>query len=323
MKKVILIEDENYSFGIILEMLLAIGYSADDIIRCSYLAELALVNPEETEIILIDLSLADSNYLNTFDKVSKLFHYTPIIVLTGTGEIDMAIDTIKYGAQDYLVKGEFDKKILLKAMQYAIERNRFLYNIFIEKKKLQATINNTTDVIWSIDKDHKIISANQAFWERVNKITGKKQFEVHRTDFDTNLYETWAAYFDRAIKGEAYKIVWSETINGETTYEEVRFNPIRDKTKNVIGVSCFSRDITKQFNHLHRIEMQNEQLREIAWVQSHEVRGPVASILGLVELFNSEDPSDPTNGEIVTLLKEAANKLDITIRKITSYTYTN
>ncbi len=323
MKKVLLIEDDDFSFVMISDMLLSIGYKADEIIRCTNLAELPMKNREEIEIVLTDLSLPDSSYPNTFNQVIKLFHYTPIIVLTGTAEVEVAMNAIKHGAQDYLVKGEFEKKILSKAMKYAIERNKFLHTLFIEKKKLQATINNTTDVIWSIDRNNQIISANKVFWERVMKITGKRTFEVHRNDFDSDLYETWLGYFERALKGEAYKIVWDETQNGETTYEEVRFNPIYDKNKNVVAVSCFSRDITDQLNYLHRIERQNSQLREIAWVQSHEVRAPVASILGLTELFNSEDPKDPTNTEIVSLLRAAANKLDNVVRKITSYTNTH
>ena len=323
MKKVLLIEDEDYSFWSISHLLIEIGYNAEQVMRCSCLGEAELVNAEDIEIVLTDLTLPDSVYPNTFEQVSKLFPYTPVIVLTGTAEIDVAINTIQHGAQDYLVKGEFDQKMLQKAMQYAIERKRFLHKIFIEKKKLQATINNTNDIIWSIDRQNKVISANQAFWERIYKITGKKQCDVHSGDFDRDLYDTWVKYYERAFKGEVYKIIWSETQNGAATYEEVSFNPILDKSKHVIGVSCFSRDITGQFNHLHMIEKQNEQLRKIAWVQSHEVRSPVATILGLANLLNENDPNDPHNTDILKHIKEAANNLDDVIKKITSYTYTS
>ncbi len=321
MKKLLLIEDDKITFELISGLLMQIGYMEDNIIWCSSLGEVAMQKKEDFEIVLTDLTLPDSEYFNTFDTVRNFFPDKPIIVLTGTAEINIAIKTIQHGAQDYLVKGEISKRMLHKSIQYAVERNRILENIFAEKQNLRATINNTKDIIWSIDRHCKIISANKAFWERVYLICGKKKSELQSKDFDKELYETWVNYYERALKGEVYKIVWSENRNDKTTYEEVSFNPIRDKDKKVTGISCFSRDITEQYVHLNMIEKQNDQLKKIAWVQSHEVRSPVASILGLVQLFNENDNSDPQNTEIIQLIKEAAEKLDLVTRKITDYTY--
>jgi len=323
MKKLLLIEDDDTSYWLISELLEQIGYSGDMVIRCSYLGEVAMLNTGEIEIILTDLTLPDSVYFDTFDQVRNLFPATPIIVLTCTAEIETAISTIQHGAQDYLVKGEFNKKMLHKAIQYAVERNRVLENIFVEKQNLRATINNTKDIIWSVDRQYKIMSANDAFWDRVYAISGKRKTEFLDSDFEPELYGTWVGYYERAFKDEAYKVIWSESKNGAIAYEEVSFNPIHDKDNNVIGVSCLSRDITEQFTHINMIEKQNEQLRHIAWVQSHEVRGPVATILGLAGLFNTDEPADPINNDILAKIKEAANNLDNVIRKINSYTYTS
>lgn len=63
---------------------------------------------------------------------------------------------------------------------------------------------------------------------------------------------------------------------------------------------------------------KNEQLKKISWTQSHELRGPLSSIMGLVKIFNKEDTSDPHNKEIIALITDAAEKLDAVVKKITN-----
>lgn len=108
----------------------------------------------------------------------------------------------------------------------------------------------------------------------------------------------------------------------EEVIEEISFTPITDANNDVVGISCFSRDITPQHTHMETIEKQNDQLRQIAWIQSHEVRSPVATILGLTQLFNKEDVADPENCNIINMVEEAASNLDNVIRKINAHTRT-
>jgi len=71
---------------------------------------------------------------------------------------------------------------------------------------------------------------------------------------------------------------------------------------------------------LQQIQSQNKQLQDIAWIQSHKVRGPVASILGLAQLFNIEQ-EDITNLQIMHHVQTAANNLDLVIRDIVNKSY--
>jgi PAS domain S-box-containing protein len=188
--------------------------------------------------------------------------------------------------------------------------------IFKDRQNLSAIINNTRDMIWSIDRDNNIISANDAFMERIEYIFGKRVTHITMEDFGEKLYNSWQEYFRRAFAGESYKIVWNEQIEGKDVFEEVSFNPILDNENHTIGISCFSRDITEQYMHTRMIEMQNEQLKKISWMHSHEVRGPLSSIMGLVQLFNKENRADPDNSDIIDMLNEAAKKLDAVVRRI-------
>jgi len=92
-----------------------------------------------------------------------------------------------------------------------------------------------------------------------------------------------------------------------------------DHHGNIIGVNCIVRDITEQRMQLLKIQQQNERLKEIAWIQSHKVRGPVASILGLISLVRQES-EDPHNFEIVEMLHKATEDLDNIIREVVAKT---
>jgi PAS domain-containing protein len=79
-------------------------------------------------------------------------------------------------------------------------------------------------------------------------------------------------------------------------------------------------DVTEQRLYIQRIQNQNQKLKDIAWIQSHKVRAPVASILGLIQLFNKEDLSDPTNAEVLQGVAEATATLDDVIKEINAKT---
>jgi PAS domain S-box-containing protein len=192
--------------------------------------------------------------------------------------------------------------------------------IFYDQQNLRAIINNTRDMIWSADLKFEIISANQAFWDRLEAITGKRSEKFLKSDYDEELVAQWQQYYERAFTGEAYKIILEQKYEGKDRVEEVSFNPIRDINNRVNGVSCFSRDITVEYLHMRTIERQNGQLREIAWIQSHEVRSPLANIMGLVPLFNHQNTADPVNSHILTMIAESSVRLDTIIRKINDQT---
>ena len=64
------------------------------------------------------------------------------------------------------------------------------------------------------------------------------------------------------------------------------------------------------------LKAQYEKLLKIAFMQSHQVRVPIANILGLFNLFEFDDPCDPINGKVLNMLKLVAESLDKTIHEI-------
>jgi PAS domain S-box-containing protein len=187
--------------------------------------------------------------------------------------------------------------------------------IFNDGQNLRAIINNTRDLIWSVDREFNIITGNQAFWERVENVTGKTEKEVTNADFEQELMKVFLVSYQKAFQGEAFKFVRQREYDRQIRFEELSFNPIYDQKQQVIGVNCFLRDITEQQQHLEQIEQQNAKLKEIAWIQSHKVRVPVANLLGLVQLLESE-----SDQEAIDKIRQTSLQLDAVIREITAQT---
>jgi diguanylate cyclase (GGDEF)-like protein len=126
MHNVLLIEDNPGDARLIREMI-AEDPNAPFHIHCAErLAQgLERLSAGETGLVLLDLSLPDSLGLETFAKVYAHSPTVPIIVLTGNDDQNVALSAVKSGAQDYLIKGRLDRELLVRSMQYSIERKRY------------------------------------------------------------------------------------------------------------------------------------------------------------------------------------------------------
>jgi diguanylate cyclase (GGDEF)-like protein len=78
----------------------------------------------QAEVIVLDLNLPDAQGLAGLRQVRAAHPETPVVVLTGTDEPDMAIGAVRAGAEDYLIKGQVTGPSLLRALRYALERSR-------------------------------------------------------------------------------------------------------------------------------------------------------------------------------------------------------
>jgi len=195
---------------------------------------------------------------------------------------------------------------------------------FEDTQNLNALINNPHALIWSVNRNYQLITANQPFIDQLSQRTGRllqKGDSVLYPGLDPETRNKWMNLYERAFKGEIYTIEDQlVTADKEVNYVDVSFNPIRDRDGNITGTGCFSRDITENKRHQLKIQKQNEKLREIAWIQSHEVRVPVANILGLINAFNYKNLSDPFNLEVLANLNIVTHDLDSIIRDIVNKT---
>jgi signal transduction histidine kinase len=125
--RALLIEDNPGDARLIREMLRdARGFASQvEVSVAQRLGEgLERIRESGADLVLLDLSLPDSTGLETFDAVHAAAPSTPVVVLSGLADEDVAITAVNHGAQDYLVKGQVDGGAILRSMRYAIERQR-------------------------------------------------------------------------------------------------------------------------------------------------------------------------------------------------------
>lgn len=123
MKRVLLVED-NYGDARLAEEMLRESPHFEADITCVGRLQQALeaLTNQSFDVVLLDLSLPDSKKLDGLQRVYSLTKDIPIIVLTGLIDKAQALEALKHGAQDYLLKGTMNSDALIRVIEYSIER---------------------------------------------------------------------------------------------------------------------------------------------------------------------------------------------------------
>ena len=123
--KVLLVDNNPGDVCMVREMLAEVNGDAFSLECAEQLSTgLARLAKGGIDMVFLDLSLPDSRGLDTFSRTYAQAPQVPIIVLTGLDDEQVAVQAVRKGAQDYLVKGHVDSNLLVRAMHYAVERKR-------------------------------------------------------------------------------------------------------------------------------------------------------------------------------------------------------
>jgi PAS domain S-box-containing protein len=175
---------------------------------------------------------------------------------------------------------EKDRKMLERSIDISsnemIELNNKLRTEITELEKakrelkdneanLNAIINNTNDSIFSIDRNYRILSLNNSFINQIHKLSGiivKHGDYILFQEIGKKRINNWKNYFDRALAGEQFKVEIEEVMDRKITHAEISFNPIREND-NIIGVGCFSRNITNEKLNSERLQASEIRFRSL------------------------------------------------------------
>lgn len=108
--------------------------------------------------------------------------------------------------------------------------------------------------------------------------------------------------------------------NGSPYWNRIAISPIFDENGELTHYISVETDVTERKRFIERLEKQNKQLKKIAWISSHDVRRPVASMLGLISLYDYNCPEAPFNKEILHHLNTVTMELDAVIHRIVDKT---
>ncbi|TXE14729.1 PAS domain S-box protein [Algoriphagus aquimarinus] len=163
-----------------------------------------------------------------------------------------------------------------------------------EKLRIQTILNSSQDLIWSVDRDFKLVSANNAFFKTMKK---GLQWDIQlgddllSTEFQkTELIEYWRGYYEKALRGKDVKIEEkSESKSQDTpTFFETKITPVKVNGE-IVGLACFSRDVTEKRIASEKIKAENMQLlkgQEIANIGYWETDLKSNSIYWSDEMYN-------------------------------------
>ncbi|HEY3306658.1 MAG TPA: ATP-binding protein [Candidatus Binatia bacterium] len=137
--KVLVVEDNPGDARLLREALAEMARTRFDWTHVDRLAEaLRRLEEERFDIILLDLSLPDAQGLDAVVWAHGQVPHLPIVVLTGLENEELAVEALRQGAQDYLVKGKVDGNLLSRSIRYAIERKRAEEQIQESLRRLRA-----------------------------------------------------------------------------------------------------------------------------------------------------------------------------------------
>ena len=166
--KILLIEDNPGDARLLREYLKSDKNFNHEIQWYSSLNEIQVNYNLHPDIILLDLNLPESVGIETFDIVQSKFPDIPIIVQTGLNDEFTGYAAVSKGAQDYLIKGNFTGPLLIKSLQYGIERNNLVSKIQLAKLEhereeiISEIFENASVAIYRTSRNGDILVVNEA-----------------------------------------------------------------------------------------------------------------------------------------------------------------
>lgn len=284
--------------------------------------EFLLQKANAFDIILLDLSLPDKSGVDLVQEVLKLAGAIPVVILTGYTDMPFSIKSLKMGIADYLLKDTLTPFALYKGILHNIDRRKFISALEQSEKRYNDLFHLSPQPMWVYDLETlNFLDVNDA---------AVKEYGYTSDEFLKMNISQIRAVEERPTFVESHKNVDDKEKhmlsvekhnlkNGKLIDVELHSNPLLyNNTKSMV---ILANNVTEKTLYIKEIEGQNTKLKEIAWIQSHIVRAPLARLMGIVDLLSEEN--NGLNEEQQFFLKEiinSANELDDIIRDISSRT---
>jgi len=233
---------------------------------------LTVLSTTEIDVVLLDLTLPDSKVLDGLTRLQHVAPRLPIIILTGSDDEALALEAIRVGAQDYLLKTEADRAHLMRAMRYAIERKAAEVAIHAKERRNQALLSAIPDTLIHINSDGQILDyrpGQRVLMRHTEAPTGDLYDMV-----PLSLADGVMRQIDDVLEARTVHVFQDELALGADTLDvEVRIVP-----QNADEALVVIRDIS-DWKAAQRLK------DEFISVVNHELRTPLTSISGSLGLL--------------------------------------
>jgi PAS domain S-box-containing protein len=268
----------------------------------------AALQQHNFDIILSDYSLPGFDGIAALEMAKKYSPHTPFIFVTATLGEEVAIDTLKLGATDYVLKQRLGRIIpsILRALREAEERNarkKAENNLYDREQEFQALVENSTDIIARIDAHFRYVYINPAIQKAIgipaSTLIGKNATEL---GFPPQIYSEWEQKLCQVFSSGVGCFFEFDFMSPDgVRYYQARVEPEFSITGEVRSLLTIARDVTDYKNveqalRTNQVELreQKEELEklnslkdEFLAVLSHELRSPLNAILGWSKILRS------------------------------------
>jgi len=271
----------------------------------------------QVDVVLLDLSLPDKQGTELISQV--LAHSTgiPVIVLTGHSDIDFGIKSLALGISDYLLKDDLSAVSLYKSILYSLERHKHTLNLEASEKRYSDLFHLSPQPMWVFDvATERFLNVNQAAIQHYGYSLQEFQALTLRDIRPAEDLPLLAQELQRLSQEPLmlnHGVFRHRKKNGEIIQVELKTSHINYQGRPARLV--LANDVTERFQYVQAIEAQNENFREITWMQSHVVRAPLARIMGLVQLIEMDYPTQERPQHLQEILN-SAHELDGIIQEI-------
>jgi phosphoserine phosphatase RsbU/P len=310
--RVLLIEDNPGDARLIRELLAESKGTMFDVQTAGSLAAgLQLLAQTAYDVLLLDLNLPDSWGNETITSVIRATPRIPVVVLTGTAEEETGVTAIKYGAQDYLIKGSFTGDTLTRSIAHAIERKKTENDI----KRLSLVASRTDNAVIITDAAGRIEWVNEGF----TRISGYTLAEVAGKTPGSFLQGpetdpgTVARMHDQLSRNEGFDV---EIINynqqGKPYWVAIEVRPVFDASGAVVNYMAIESDITERRRAEELLRRAREQEVSIASrIQQTLLIGEPPRDLPGIDLAVFSLPSQQVDGDFYDFIRHGNSCVDI------------
>lgn len=279
--KILVVEDNPGDFLLLKEMLRKLGVNIANIDNSIDIeATLKVLGTTSYDLIFLDLSLPDSFGTESYIRTEAACNNCPIIILSGSRDTEIALAVVKMGAQDFLIKGDFDIKVLDKAISYSIERKRNLDHIKHSKQNYESLFDKNPIPMWVYEVETlKFLFVNKSAEEQYGY--SKEEFlSMDITDIrPPEEVEKLSKVLENKSSGTRAAGEWIHIKkNGERFFVEISSNDIIIDGKR--GRLVLAQDITERKKAQSDIIFQANILKNITEIVI------VTNLKGIIEYWN-------------------------------------
>jgi len=248
--RILIIEDSLRDVRIIQEMLKEVRHFDFEYTHADMLDKgLKHLEKDNFDVLLLDLNLPDNTGLDTFIKARNTKSNMPIVILSGEADEETAIEAVHQGAQDYLMKGEVDGKLLARSIFYAIERKSIEEELIKHKDHLEELVEKRTLGLKEANKKlrREIIERKQAEEEIRASLEEKKILldeiqERIQSSLQTIISIIDAEYFQN---GQKKPVEFNQEIQTRArAVELINEKLYQSEDFAMIDFSCYIRELT-------------------------------------------------------------------------------